>query len=90
MPEKYDFEAIGKALIRCGSDLLRAKVIAMNKEGNLKAISYSSYNYEILDLVKKPIQAYGVFIFRASVNPDSLLKNIISSGLSRTESSVLG
>ena len=90
MPEKYDFEAIGKALIRCGSDLLRAKVIAMNKEGNLKAISYSSYNYEILDLGTNPIQAYGVFIFRASVNPDSLLKNIISSSLSRTESSVLG
>ena len=90
MPGRYDFAALGKALIRCGSDLLRAKVIALNKEGNLTALSYSSDSYETLDLAKKPITAYGVFIFRPSVDSDRFLKKIISSSLSQPKPSVLG
>lgn len=90
MPERYDFAALGKALTRCGSDLLRAKVIAMNKEGDLTALSYSSDHYETLDLGQTTAQAYGVFIFRASADTDRLLKNITSLSLSKPEPSVLG
>ena len=89
MPGRYDFAAIGKALTRCGSDLLRAKVIALSGEGSLKALSYSSENYETFDLVKRPIKAYGVFIFRSSVDSDRVLKNIIFSSLSQPKPSVL-
>ena len=62
----------------------------MNKEGNLTALSYSSDSYETLDLAKKPITAYGVFIFRSSVDSDRFLKKIISSSLSQPKPSVLG
>lgn len=81
MSEKYDFTALGKSLARCGDDLLRAKIIAKDKEGNLTSLSYSSGNYEILDLGQRSMQAYGVFIFRASVDSDGLMKNIIPSKL---------
>ena len=90
MPGRYDFAALGKALTRCGSYLLRAKVIALNKEGDLTALSYSSDNYETLDLATRPVTAYGVFIFRSSVGSDRFLKNVISSSLSQPKPSVLG
>jgi hypothetical protein len=90
MPGRYDFAALGKALTRCGSDLLRAKVIALNKEGDLTALSYSSDNYETLDLATRPVTAYGVFIFRSSVGSNRFLKNVISSSLSQPKPSVLG
>lgn len=79
--ERLDFEELGKALNTYRSDIVRAKIIALDHEGRWRGLSFSSGLYETFLPPKTSLNGHGVFVLKAHADAEKVLKDILQAGL---------
>lgn len=77
MHERVDLEALGKNLRRFRAEVIRAKIIAQDLYGRWHTLSFSSGDVETQPFAGTPAGPYGVIIFRAHIDAEQMLKEIV-------------
>ena len=81
MRERIDFEALGKALRQFRAEVIRAKIIAQDLYGRWYTLSFSSGDVQTQPFAGTPAGPCGVFIFRAHIDAEKMLKDIVIGAL---------